>query len=83
MLLHQDTSIPIASHSPGTVLSIVQAFWGGQLNLPKNSMEDFRMDACESQAGTLLRHAPPAFHCAEVSVDGGCGPATDRCLDIG
>eukprot|EP00435_Cladocopium_sp_Y103_P072474 s188_g40.t1 len=31
------------SHS--TVLSIVQAFWGGQLNLPKHSMEDFRMDA--------------------------------------
>ena len=33
----------------GTVSSIVQAFWGGQLNLPKQSMEDFRLDACRSQ----------------------------------
>eukprot|EP00438_Fugacium_kawagutii_P001134 Skav218125 [mRNA] locus=scaffold759:286187:292201:- [translate_table: standard] len=29
----------------GTVLSIVQAFWSGRLNLPKKGMEDFRMDA--------------------------------------
>ncbi|CAJ1401993.1 unnamed protein product [Effrenium voratum] len=27
------------------VLSIVQSIWSGQLNLPKQSMEDFRMDA--------------------------------------
>lgn len=30
-------------------MSIVQAFWGGQLNLPKQGMEDFRLDACRSQ----------------------------------